>query len=136
MNLLMLAAITASLAAAGEPPAEDDWLSEMFNGVSPERAAEVAASVAHHPLGSPENPVRADMPSGEQAYLSRLRCADGRRPRFEREGSFGDGPYGMIMDGYRVECPGSQPASSTIFMDMYHPGHVEAQAPSGFTIVP
>lgn len=87
MNLLMLAAITTSLMAIGEPPAEDDWLWEMFNGVSPERAAEVAASVAHHPLGGPENPVRADMPAGEQAYLARLRCADGRRPRFEREGS-------------------------------------------------
>lgn len=135
MNLLLLASVTASL-MAGAPPAEDDWLSEMFDGVSPERAAEVAASVAHHPLGSAENPVRADMPGGQQAYLARLRCADGRRPLFEREGSFGDGPYGMILDGYRVECRGSEPATSMIFMDMYHPDHVETQAPSGFTIVP
>src|SRR5215217_6682079 len=47
------------------------------------------AEAERHPLGSQENPVRAEMPPGQRDYLARLRCSDGRAPLFEREGSFG-----------------------------------------------
>ena len=84
-------------------------------------------------LGTKTNPVRCEDPKGERQYLSRLRCSDGKRPAFSRIGSFGVGPYGNILDGYRVKCEGSDEV--TVFMDMYHEGHVEKEAVSGFTIV-
>ncbi len=87
------------------------------------------------PLGSRENPVKAEMPPGQRAYLSRLRCEDAAPPVYTRVGSFGDGPDGDIIDGYQVTCPGSAPAETLIFMDMYHGGHVETRAVPGFTIV-
>ena len=89
-----------------------------------------------HPLGAKENPVRADMPGGQRAYLNRLRCADGKRPTYARVGNFGLGVYQRIIDGYEVVCEGSTPAKSMIFMDMYHPGHKEPAAVPGFTIEP
>ena len=87
------------------------------------------------PLGLRENPVRSDMPAGERAYLNRLRCEDAAQPVYSRVGSFGDGPDGHIIDGYQVTCPGSAPAETLIFMDMYHGGHAETRAVPGFTIV-
>ncbi|MBB5659516.1 hypothetical protein [Brevundimonas halotolerans] len=114
----------------------DDPFADMFGGVPEDRAARVAVEAAAHPLGTEQNPVRVNMPAGQRAYLSRLRCADGKAPTFERLGSAGDGPYGTIMDGYQVDCPGSQPATNVIYLDMYHPSHVETKAPPGYTIVP
>jgi hypothetical protein len=84
-------------------------------------------------LGTKTNPVRCEGPRGERQYLSRLRCPDGERPGFSRIGSFGVGPYGNILDGYRVKCAGRDEA--TVFMDMYHGGYVEKEAVPGFTIV-
>jgi hypothetical protein len=84
-------------------------------------------------LGTKTNPVRCEGPKGERQYLDRLRCSDGKPPKYSRIGSFGLGPYGNILDGYRVKCEDRDEA--TIFMDMYHEGHVEKQAVPGFTIV-
>jgi hypothetical protein len=42
-------------------------------------------------------------------------------------------PYGSITDIYELAC--DLPPSRTIFIDMYHPGHVELRAVPGFTIV-
>ncbi len=84
-------------------------------------------------LGTKTNPVRCDAPRGERQYLSRLRCDDGNGPAFSRIGSFGFGPYGNIIDGYRVKCEGR--AEETVFMDMYHEGYVEKEAVPGFTII-
>jgi hypothetical protein len=80
-----------------------------------------------------QNPVRADGPMGQRAYLQRLRCADGTAPKFQRSGSFGTGPYGTILDLYSVQC-GDAPATE-VQMDMYHE-HIEATPIPGFTIVP
>jgi len=85
------------------------------------------------PLGHETNPVRCWMPGGEQEYLSRLRCADGSAPSFFRTGSYGSGPYGTIIDGYKVQCGKAEPVM--VFMDMYHGEHVETEAVPGFTIV-
>jgi len=131
-------AIALGLLAAGcaTPSDTSDPLLEMFNGVPAARADQIAAGLNRHPLGSAANPVRVNMPEGQRAYLSRLRCADARAPQFQRIGSMGVGPYGQIVDAYDVRCTGSTPASSTLHLDMYHPTHVETHAPPGFTIVP
>lgn len=84
-------------------------------------------------LGTKTNPVRCDDPKGERQYLNRLRCPNGKPPKYSRIGSFGFGPYGNILDGYRVECEGRDEA--VVFMDMYHEGYVEKEAVPGFTIV-
>lgn len=86
-------------------------------------------------LGSQANPVRANMPAGQRAYLSRLRCSDGTTPEFHRLGSFGEGPYGSIIDGYQVDCGDAAPGAATIFLDMYH-RYIENEAVPGFMIVP
>lgn len=131
-----LAALAACL-LAGPVAAQDksaEWLE--FMGRKPDaEVAKIAAAAAVHPLGSRENPVRASDVSGQRDYLRRLRCADGERPTFSRAGNFGAGIYGSIIDGYQVLCPGSQPAETMVFIDLYHPGYVEAAAVPGFTII-
>lgn len=94
------------------------------------RAAIAAADA--HPLGSARNPVRADAPEGQRAYLARLRCADGSRPDFTRTGNLGPGVFDTIVDAYRVTCAGQAPVE--VVMDMYH-RHVETRPVPGFTIV-
>lgn len=120
--------------AAAEPPKTNEAAAMMRSfgsGGSTGKALEQAiAKAAAHPLGSKDNPVRADMPDGERAYLARLRCPDGRAPAYERSGSTGVGPYGYILDVYAVTCAGKAPQS--IFLDMYH-RHVEAAPVPGFT---
>jgi hypothetical protein len=90
------------------------------------------AKAAAHPLGSRANPVRAKMPDGQRAYLTRLRCANGQAPEFHRAGNIGPGIYGYIVDDYRVSCAGAEAVS--VIIDMYHV-HVEQQPVPGFTIV-
>lgn len=72
------------------------------------------------------------MPGGQRAYMERLKCSDGTRPKFTRVGSFGKGPHGNILDGYDVKCGAGEPVR--VYMDMYHPGHVEKEAVPGFMI--
>ena len=84
-------------------------------------------------LGTRTNPVRCENPRGEREYLGRLRCANGKPPEYSRIGSFGFGPYGNIIDGYRVKCEDAD--ETTIFMDMYHKGYFEKEAVPGFSIV-
>ena len=94
------------------------------------------AGAARHPLGSRNNPVRSEMPMGERAYLQRLRCSDDQAPSFNRDGSYGVGVYGNIIDGYTVDCGAAAPGRVEVFMDMYHPGYVEERPVPGFTIIP
>jgi hypothetical protein len=131
---LRVAAIAAMLAmpAAGAAQDVDIFGIPRPSGVMLEA---LIAEAQAYPLGAQENPVRAEMPQGQRAYLDRLRCANGKRPAYQRVGNFGIGVYGRIIDGYRVVCKSSEPAERMIFMDMYHPGHAEAAAvPGGFTI--
>lgn len=135
----VMAALLGVAGCASAPADEGSDLSDLMSfmgAVSVTDSARIAKTLADKPLGSAQNPVRADMPAGQHAYLRRLRCADGRAPGFGRMGSFGAGPYGSIIDGYSVSCGGSTPAQSEVYMDMYHAGHVEAAAVPGFTIVP
>ena len=131
---LFAAALLLAGCATSEP--DGDPLAEMLSGVPAARGDAIAARIADKPLGSAQNPIRVYMPPGERDYLSRLRCASGAAPTFQRIGSVGMGPYGQIVDAYQVDCVGSTPASSVLHIDMYHPTHVETRAPAGFTIVP
>ena len=122
-------------------PADDAPLdlADLLGGGRIKGAALEAAirKAAGYDLGSRENPVRVNMPKGQHAYLRRLRCADNAAPTFERIGSFGPGVFGSIIDGYRVLCAGgAEPGERTIYMDMYHPDHVETAAPPGFAFKP
>lgn len=73
------------------------------------------ATINAQPLGSKGNPVRTLMPQGQQAYLNRLICPDGRTPSFRRIGNFGVGVYTTIIDGYDVRCGSS---NYTVYLDM------------------
>lgn len=133
----MLAAIAFGLAAATVPGAAQDTVDvfgkKVVGGNALARLVEAAQA---YPLGSKDNPVRADMPGGQRAYLNRLRCTNGKRPAYQRVGSFGVGVYQRVIDGYEVKCEGSTPETSVVYMDMYHPGHREQAAVAGFTIAP
>lgn len=107
--LVLLAAIAGGACAA--PPAQAPV--EM---VPRRRMPIVDDSTA--PVGSRSNPIRGNGPFGEREYLSRLRCASGAAPAFEREGSIGAGGDGHILDAYSVSCPGGPVVN--VFMDMYH----------------
>ena len=114
---------------------EEDVIGLMLAGKAPKTlTAEQVARVQKNPLGSKENPVRVQGVEGEYRYLARLRCPEGKPPVVDRIGSAGDpSPYGSIMDMYDVVC--DAPPNHVVFVDMYHPGHVEVAAVPGFTIV-
>lgn len=115
----------------------DVYLGRMLSGESAVSGSELDKAIAdasQYPLGSRKNPVRASRPQGQRAYLSRLRCADLTRPEFSRAGNVGVGPFGNIVDAYTVTCEGSEPASQTIYMDMYHAGYEETEAVEGYGI--
>lgn len=133
---VMLAAIALVAAAPGTAIAEDPF-ADMLAGKSAMKGKKLDKAIAQaeaHPLGSKENPVRVDMPRGQFVYLSTLRCADGQPPKFNRAGNYGIGVFGNIIDGYDLRCEGSEPATTKVFMDMYHAGHVETRPVPGFTI--
>ena len=134
-TLTALALMATMLSGCASAPSSDDTdLIAMLSGNAPRTnlSSNQLAEIEKHPLGSAENPVLSEGPPGERAYLIRLRRPEGRAPTFERNGSVGIGPYGAIMDVYNVAC--DAPAMHHIYMDMYHPGHVEKRAVSGFTI--
>lgn len=117
-----------------------DPLARMLAGESQLQGKKLAKAVAEaerSPLGSNANPVRVAMPSGEKAYLAKLRCSDGAPPAYTRLGSDGSGPFDNIVDVYKLTCGGgSQPATAEVFMDMYHPDYAEQRAVPGFGIAP
>lgn len=134
---LILAAPASAMQKPGErtiPP--EEILKQMGLGVSDEELARAVAAASVHPLGSSENPVRVGGPEGERAYIARLRCADGSRPRIGQRGSAGVGAFGTIVDSYPLDCGEAAPGKIDLIMDMYHSEHREDRAPAGFTIVP
>lgn len=92
------------------------------------------AEAEKHPLGSTNNPVRVFEPNGQRAYLSRLRCSDGRRPDYQRSGNVGVGVFGNIVDLYDVNCHSAKPGRVEVYMDMYFTGAGEQRPVPGFTI--
>jgi hypothetical protein len=130
---VLLAAAVVSL--AGCASSSDRALDDMLMGVAPRRnlSATELASITSHPLGTAKNPVKVQGVEGEYRYLARLRCPEDKPPVVERLGSGDLSPYGSIMDIYEAAC--DAPPAFTIYVDMYHPGHVEQAAVPGFTIV-
>ena len=132
-----VASASATANADDVSGADMDILAAMLSGKSATSGSQLEKAIEQasaHPLGSAKNPVRAHMPPGQRAYLSRLKCADLKTPKFFRVGSMGMSPYGNIVDGYEVTCPGSAPAKTLIHIDMYHSGYAEDRAVEGFGI--
>jgi hypothetical protein len=141
-KLIWSAPLWLAVGAAVSPGAllaRDNILERMMAGGPILEGKELRAALAeaeHHPLGSLQNPVRAAMPQGQQAYLRRLRCADGEPPRFQRAGNLGQGVFSSIVDDYVVDCGPAAPGKVHIIMDMYFPDYVEERPVAGFTIAP
>ena len=114
---------------AGSEPVDLSGLAMILGRSAKATDETIAAVEAAGPLGSEANPVRADMPPGQRAYMARLRCLDGAVPDSSRAGSAGGSPYGGVLDIYQWSCPDG--ASGSVYIDMYHPGHVERRAPDG-----
>lgn len=133
-TLALIAAALLSGCATSESN-EDATLEAMLSGRAPKTlTAQQMQEMEKHPLGTKENPVRAEGVEGEYLYLARLRCPEGKPPVVDRMGSAGEmSPHGSIMDIYNVVC--DAPPNHTVFVDMYHPGHVELAPVAGFTIV-
>ena len=115
---------------------DDDVLARMLRGESAMQGKELERAIAAaeaSPLGSKANPVRVTSPQGQHRYLARLRCSDGKAPEFQRRGNVGPGPFGNIVDLYDVRCISGRPATSEVYMDMYHGGFIEARPVPGFT---
>ena len=129
-------AATASekIGARTTPP--EQLLADLGQGVSDAELERAVAAAAAHPLGTLENPVRVGGPHGERAYIARLRCADGSRPRIGQRGSGGIGAFGTIVHLYPLDCGAAAPGKAGLVMDMYHEEHREERAPSGFAIDP
>ena len=81
-------------------------------------------------LGSIENPIKCDGPSGERAYLALLLGPDGQFLRFHREGSVSGEPN--MLDRYRISSL-DESFVHTLYMDMYHKGFQDARLPEGFS---
>jgi|JI10StandDraft_1071094.scaffolds.fasta_scaffold12820_4 hypothetical protein len=126
----LLLALSAVPAAAA-----DDAFERMMKGQSNLQGKELEEAIKQaeaHPLGSAKNPVRTTKPQGQHLYLSRLRCSDGNAPKFYRAGNVGVGPFGNIVDLYKVSCGEAEPRESDVYMDMYHGGFIESRAVPGF----
>ena len=134
----------ALLAAAQQPSppigqrssTPEQMLRELGLAPNPDEEAAAIAAAQRHPLGTMENPVRVGGPTGERAYIARLRCSDGSAPRVGQRGNMGVGAFGTIVDSYPLDCGSAAPGQFTLIMDMYHDEHREERAPAGFTIVP
>jgi hypothetical protein len=133
VSILCLALFATGVTTAARANKGRDMMVELgFGGLKGKKLTKAIASAEAFPLGSGKNPVRANMPKGERAYLSRLRCSDGAAPLFDRSGSVGLSPYGFTMDLYQVICSGAKPVE--VYMDMYHEGGETRPLP-GFAIV-
>src|SRR5688572_7977097 len=138
---MLLAATIAVPAAAqddiGKRTASPEQVLDMLGtGISDEELDSAVAEAAAHPLGTAKNPVRVGGPEGERAYIARLRCSDGSRPKVGQRGSAGIGAFGTIVDLYPIDCGAAAPGRFDLVMDMYHEEHKEQRAPAGFTIDP
>ena len=123
---------TTQAMAATSSQARDVVFALGSGGLKGKKLKKAIEAAGSFPLGSRQNPVRENMPAGEIAYLSRLRCPDGNSATFSRTGSTGIGPYGFILDLYKVACAGADPVD--VYIDMYHDGG-ELRPIPGFSIV-
>jgi hypothetical protein len=146
MRALPFAFILPAIAIAGAAPASEkigarttspeQLLADLGPGESDAELEQAVAAAAAFPLGTIENPVRVGGPHGERAYIARLRCADGSRPRIGQRSSAGIGAFGTIVAIYPLDCGAAAPGKVGLVMDMYHEEHREERVPAGFAIDP
>jgi hypothetical protein len=134
--LFLILAAAAPVAAAPRLGARTQAPQQIAPGtVDPEAEMRDAIAAADaHPLGSIANPVRSAGPEGERAYLSRLRCADGKIPGIYPRGKGGIGAYGSLVDLFALDCGAASPGRVEVAMDAYQEEHVETRALAGFAI--
>jgi hypothetical protein len=129
----LLAASAQAAPPREESPAPRDVLEDFGTGNSDEQLAQAIAAANAFPLGTVENPIRVEGPEGQQAYLARLRCADGSMPKIGPKASGGVGTYGTIVDSVPIDCGAAAPGQVALVMDLYHAENVETRPPPGFT---
>lgn len=142
MRKFIALAVIAAMATAAAPVQDQqegkvpndarDMMLSLGGGMKGKKLEKAIAKAEQSPLGSTANPVRENRPEGEVAYLRKLRCGDGTAPAFVRAGNVGEGPFGFIVDLYKVTCPGKDAVN--VYIDMYHDGGETRPVP-GFTIV-
>ena len=131
----MLGALVAFPANAMKPPREEspasqEALQSLGAGNGDEQLAQEIAVADTHPLGTLQNPIRVEGPEGAQAYLGRLRCADGSIPKIGPK-SVGDvDTFGTVTDVYPVSC--GKGAATPLVFDIYHAENIETRPPAGF----
>jgi hypothetical protein len=130
---LLAAALAVSPAAAQKPGARTATPQQVL-GDPVEEAEAIAAAAAAHPLGTPDNPVRVGGPQGARAYIARLRCADGSRPRVGARSTGAVGAYGTLTERYPLDCGTAAPGRAAVDFDFYHEEHVETRPPAGFAL--
>lgn len=140
-SLILLAAAAALLAAPAlakppseESPAPKEILAQVGSGNTDAELDAAIAAAGAHPLGSAANPIRVAGPEGAQAYVARLRCADGTNARVGQSRDGGLGAYGSIVRLYPVDCGNAAPGHVDLLVDIYHEEHVETRAPAGFSL--
>ena len=136
---LAFAAVSLAAAASAQPPREKspasrEILADVGSGNTDEELQRAIAAAAAHPLGTAENPVRVAGPEGTQAYLGRLKCADGSAPRIGARREGGVGAYGSLVELYPLDCGAAAPGKLDLRVDIYHQENVESRAPAGFRL--
>src|SRR5688500_8399906 len=90
--LALVCVVTIPAAAQKVPNEGRDMMRQLGGGgLSGKKLAKAIARAEASPLGSKANPIRENMPQGQLAYLRRLRCPDGTKPAFDRQGNVGMG---------------------------------------------
>ena len=118
-----------------ESPAPRENLESFGAGSSDDELARAIAAAGAYPLGSLQNPIRMAGPDGANAYLARLRCADGTIPKTIGRSS-DTGGYGSVVDVVSLDCGSAAPGRVALAIDIYHEEHVETRLPPGFTARP
>jgi hypothetical protein len=138
LAFLPVAFLLASPAAADDlgkrnaPP--ETLMAGIGGGVSDAALQAEIEAAAAFPLGSLRNPVRVGGPEGRNAYVARLRCADGKAPHAAPAVPGGTGGFGTVTELIALDCAAAAPGRFDLFLDLYHEEHVEDRAPAGFTV--
>ncbi len=136
--ILALAGLLAAPVAAKPPreqsPAPRDLVAGVGGGNSDAELESAIAAANAHPLGSAANPVRVAGPQGAQAYVARLRCADGSAAKIGARRDGGIGAYGSVVQLYPIDCGAAAPGRVDLLVDIYHAENVETRAPAGFRL--
>lgn len=135
--LIALAAAAMTTTVSAKPPREQspaprEVLALVGEGNTDAVLQQAIAAAAAHPLGSAANPIRVAGPEGTQAYLARLKCADGSAPVIGARKAGGVGAYGSLVDLYPIDCGAAAPGKLDLLVDIYHEENVERRAPPGF----